>query len=280
MEITLYTAVEDAFDPTDCPEWYPEAVSYLRGNKDEGLFGLYLYNLIRETESISTVVNVGTARGHSAVCAAKALSEADRTGTIHTIDIIHPDETRNWHSNHAQSDPLVGGETSMRNLVSRFHNPGSKDVPIQFHTGDSSTILQQWDADAPDLVFHDGKHNYETVSTDIEATNVIGEDRPIHVFDDCYLYAPSWEFRPFARGVPDTTHRLPKIGGLAKILQEFSISQSPYPDVDRAVEEAIDEQWCRAQIIVDDDHAPITTLYPEAGDLRSVASATMAEKRS
>jgi hypothetical protein len=279
MEIALYTAVEDAFDPTDRPVWYSEAVSDLRGNKDEGLFGLYLYNLIRGNESVSTVVNVGTARGHSAVCAAKALADAGRSGTVHTIDVIHPDETRNWHANHAPSDPLVGTETSMRKLVNRFHDPDSERVPIEFHTGDSTTVLQQWDGTAPDFVFHDGEHNYETVSADIETANVIGDDRPIHVFDDCYLHAPTWEFRPFADGVPDAIRQLPKVGGLANILREFGLSRSPYPGVDKAVKEAMDEQWGRAQIIVDDDHAPITTLYPENVDPRA-ASATSSEKRS
>jgi hypothetical protein len=266
MEITLYTAVDDAFDPTDRPEWYPEAVSYLRGNKDEGLFGLYLYNLIRATESISTVLNIGTARGHSAVCAAKALEETNQTGSVHTIDIIHPDETRDWHASHAQSDPLIGTETSMRELVSRFHDPVSEGTPVNFYTGDSSSTLQQWDAEAPDLVFHDGKHTYETVSADVEAVNGIGDSQPIHVFDDCYLYAPTWELRPFARGISDRLEEIPKVGGLANVLQRFCLSWSPYPGVDQAVEEAMDESFDSAEIIVDNDHAPITTLYPDSID--------------
>jgi hypothetical protein len=245
------------------PNWYSKAVSYLRGDKDEGLFGLYLYHLILSDNDIQTVVNIGTARGHSAVCSAIALTEAGRNGEIHTVDIIPPAQPRNWHGSQPDSDPLKGNETSMKDLIGRFHDPSDNDVPIIFHTGESNDIIPSLDC-SPDLVFHDAGHTYQIVKNDVEVSNTLSDSRPIHVFDDCYLFEDEWEYRLFATDFWYPYDMIPKIGGLLQRLRRFSVSKTRFPGVTEAVREIIgEEEWATIEIIRDSDHAPITTLFPE-----------------
>lgn len=258
----LYDGLSDRFDSLKTPGWYSEAVSWLRGDEDRGLFGLYLYNLVRTRDDIEEIVNVGTARGHSAVCAAKGLQAAGRSGTVHTIDVIDPDEERNWHGSQPDSDPLEGIEVSMRELVGRFVDPSEDGVVVELHAGDSSDILRSLDA-SPDLVFHDGLHIYSKVRADVDAANALSADRPIHVFDDCYLFSDRWEWRPFTSERWYDLDEAPKIGGLIRTLRSLSVSRKRFPGVTLAVRAVIDEGRSNSvEVVHDPDHSPITAVFP------------------
>lgn len=258
----LYDGLDDCFEAVNIPGWYDEAVEYLRGDKDRGRFGLYLYNLIQKQQNITEIVNIGTARGHSAVCAAKALTADDRKGNIHTIDVIDPAEPRVWYNGSPPSDPLKKTRKTMRELVTRFHNPSNSAVPIHFHTGDSNDILTDLNCD-PDLVFHDGRHTYRAVRADIELTNQLAEQKPIHVFDDCYLYRNKWNYRPFTGELWYGLDKVPKIGGFVRTLRSLSISRSPFPGLTMAARWATEESsGDNVEIVRDPEHAPITALFP------------------
>lgn len=274
MPRIIYDSLEERFPGMEEPEWYPEAVEYLRGNADRGLFGLYLYYLVRDLGSIESVVNIGTARGHSAVCLAKGLASRGGEATVHTLDLIPPDEPIDWHvPKQPDSDPATGTKFSMRELVTRFQDEDS-GVDIQFHTGDSNDLLDHWEHGSPDLVFHDAEHTYEAVNADIRMMDQIGSSRPIHVFDDCYLYNttlqrhlvdPDWysafESLPRAGGTVGRVARN-KSRDLVRKLTWMSLVEAPYPGVARAVREAYESGHReKLEVVEDDDHSPITTIY-------------------
>lgn len=265
MVILLYDSFEERFPDITPPDWYPEARSYLRGNVDHGKFGLYLYEFILNRTDISTVLNIGTARGHSAVCAAKALEEANRKGVVHTIDIIKPDQAIKWHADkHPPTDPLSGIEITMEELVRKFHDPHNNKVPMHFHTGDSLEVLANWDREPPDLVFHDGSHTYKSVITEIQMTTSMGESLPVSVFDDCFLFNPVWEYRPFLSEYWYRVDSVPKLGGLTRRLRQFSLSKTRLHGIERAVTEAFEwGKWDALELTNDENHAPLATLLPE-----------------
>lgn len=262
MVTVLYDSLQERYPDTERPDWYHEAVQYLRGGVDEGLYGLYLYHLISECPDISTVINIGTARGHSAVCAAKGIADNGREGVVHTIDLIAPDEAFRWHvEKHPSSDPLAGSNATMEALIRRFHDPDDDSVPIKFHTGNSSEILAGWDAGPPDLVFHDGEHTYDRVITDVRLSKEMADRAPISVFDDCYLFHPTWEYHPFTSKLSFEVDRVPKIGGITRRLRQLSMKKTQYYGIQKAVADAYESgRWARLELVDDEDHAPMAAL--------------------
>lgn len=257
----IYDNIESYFESYERPDWYNEAVHYLRGGADEGLFGLFLYNYIKQNSGVTELINIGTARGHSAVCMAKGIKQSGNTGVVHTIDVIPPNESRNWHvPKQSDDDPAAGEKLSMKQLISHFHPPTDKDVPIRFHTGESNDLIRQV-ACSPDLVFHDGEHTYQTVSTDIDIVKNMSGRYPVQVFDDCYLYDYEWKYRPFVGSKWSRLAAIPKIMYIINKSRRFSINKSRYPGVTRAVKEEVTAgEYNTTEVVRDENHAPITIL--------------------
>lgn len=280
MPTVIYGDLAERFGETTEPDWYPEAVSYLRGGADRGLFGLYLYELVQRLPDVSTVYNIGTARGHSAVCLARGMTEAGRAGTVHTFDLTPPDEPRDWHvPKQADDDPARGRRLTMRSLIERFDVP-TRTTDIEFHTGDSNEVLSNWEADPPDLVFHDAEHTYSAVSRAMDLIDGLSEADPVHVFDDSYLFDADWSRRLVSPGTYRRCESIPRTGGtVGRVLRNktcdflrdlswLSVAKRPFPGVDRAIEEAYQAgDWDRLEVVRDPDHAPITALIPEGVDV-------------
>lgn len=251
-QVTIYGDVREYFDSFEIPEWHSEAVRYLRGGGD---FGLYLYNLVKSSD-ISTVINIGTARGYSTVCLAKAFKDSNREGEVHTIDIVSPDEPGVWGPK-SKNDP-ISKDATMRELIQRFHPPEDEAVPIRFHTGDSTQILNQMDL-KPDLVFHDGEHTYETVKRDMQLATELGNGNLIQAHDDCFLYEDERVLDLFNPRGGTIFAKLPKLWYLKRY--RYSIHRKKYPGIAAAVSELIDERDYKKVEVIRDDHAPITTIY-------------------
>lgn len=249
------------FGEVSAPKWYTNSVSYLRGGQDSGMYGLYIYNLVKQNDDIRTIVDIGTARGHSATCAAKGLEESGRSGEVHTIDVIPSKEDRYWGKK-SQSDPVANKRISAESLISKIHQVSTKKAPIIFHTGESNDVLKRININ-PDLVFHDGLHTYSAVKNDIQSSNNMGEQLPIHVFDDCHVYSDRWRYRPFMSSMWRSLDSIPKFGGLIRRCRMLSIQITyAYPGVTEAVSELIESKTCKAvEVISDNNHAPITTVY-------------------
>ncbi|WP_318570011.1 class I SAM-dependent methyltransferase [Salinigranum marinum] len=254
----IYDRLSERFDSPETPPWYDDAVLRLRGGAYRS-YGLYLYNLVRRTPSIETIVNVGTARGFSAVCAARAVADREAGGAVHTIDVQSPGEPRDWHvKKHDDDDPARGRQMTVHELVEPFATDGG--LPLRHHTGDSLAILSEWDGGSIDLIFHDGRHTYEHVRREIElGTERGGQTPPIHVFDDCFLYENEWT-RWFVTdtGPFEYLNSLPYL----RRLPEYALIRKRAAGVARAVGEAFEDgEWGRLEI-VRDDWAPITALVP------------------
>ena len=79
-------------------DWYHRACEILRGG-DGGEHGLLLYKLVCQRQGKPrplVVLDIGTARGFSAITMARALSDTG-TGSIYTIDVVDHHQARNWH---------------------------------------------------------------------------------------------------------------------------------------------------------------------------------------
>lgn len=69
--------------------WFDDAVRVLRGG-DGGEHGLLLYKLVRRLgpERPLVALDVGTARGFSAITMVRALLDANLEGRVYSVDVI------------------------------------------------------------------------------------------------------------------------------------------------------------------------------------------------
>jgi hypothetical protein len=160
----------------------------------------------------------------------------------------------------SKDDPAIGKYMTMKDFISHFHSTSDDEVPIKFHTGDSNDVLRQVEC-SPELVFHDGMHTYQTVSTDINTIKHMSDQPPIQVFDDCYLFDDEWRYTPFSDDMWFQLDHIPKFREAIRKLRHFSISKSRYFGVNKAVKEELNrKEYNLAEFIMDNDHAPITVL--------------------
>ena len=172
--------------PSD--DWYQRTRVSLRGG-DGGEHGLLLYQLVREREDWSRPVvtlDVGTARGFSAVTMARAMLDADLNGHVYTVDVIDHDEPQDWHgTKHDPNEPLAGGPVARR-AIWRAWAPeeATRITPI---TGKSTRILPDWPHGPIDVAFLDGSHTYDDVKAELEALDKLMADDGIIVLDDVHF---------------------------------------------------------------------------------------------
>ena len=130
-------------------EWHRRAVLYLRGGYG-GEHGPFLYRLVFGMRP-RTVLDIGTARGFSALYMAKAMVDAGIDGYVYTIDTKPHDEPLRWHSPKQFLDPFKDREVSRREILSSFEEEIVGRVV--FLTGRSSEVLRDWRYGKVDLAF-------------------------------------------------------------------------------------------------------------------------------
>lgn len=174
-------------EANDMPEgFYHRASRILRGG-DGGEHGLLLYKLLSKSFASSrqsvVLLDVGTARGFSAMAMAKAMMDADLRGKLYTIDIIGQDESRDWHVAKQQHDePLVGIEISRSGIWCQWYKEESE--LIHSITGRSSEVLADWGHADITLAFLDGEHTYNAVKTDLELLDTLMAEGGQILLDD------------------------------------------------------------------------------------------------
>ena len=85
--------------PEISAEWYRTAARVLRGG-DGGEHGLLLYKLASKGSGRGeqmVVLDVGTARGFSAITMARAMLDGELEGRVYSVDVIGHHEPLNWH---------------------------------------------------------------------------------------------------------------------------------------------------------------------------------------
>ena len=177
------------FSAPDISEaWCRTAVDVLRGG-DGGEHGLLLYKLVVEGsqgDELPVVLDVGTARGFSAIMMARAMLDGELEGRVYSVDVIDHHEPRNWHvTKQEASEPLAGVEIGRSEIWRRWFPEESALVTTI--NGRSSEVLSAWQHGLIDCAFLDGSHSYEDVKGELEALESLMADKGVIVVDDFHL---------------------------------------------------------------------------------------------
>ena len=157
--VTPLPAKLAALNTTDTSQsWYEEIARVLRGG-DGGEHGLLLYKLVCciNPGSRPVILDIGTARGFSAITMARALFDANLDGTVFTIDVVDHDSQLTWHgSKNDPGEPLSGLTISRSEVWQRWFPEEAVFVtPI---CGKSHELLDTWSFGPIDIAFIDGEH--------------------------------------------------------------------------------------------------------------------------
>ena len=179
-------ALKLADKPPD--DWYQRVRLALRGG-DGGEHGQLLYQLVRDRrDGLRPLValDIGTARGFSAVVMARAMLDSGMEGHVYTVDVIDHDETLDWHvEKHDHDDPLAGRRITRAAIWSEWAaEEADRVTPI---TGRSMEILGEWRHGLIDVAFLDGSHTYEDVKAELEMLAGMMADDGVIVLDDVHF---------------------------------------------------------------------------------------------
>lgn len=175
------------------PDFHGRCIHFLRGG-DRRRYGILLYGLVRSLRP-GCVVDVGTARGYSAVVMARALEDAGIEGRVYTIDTIDNETRRDWHApKWGKLDPAAGKLLSRWDLLEPFRE--LVDRRIVFLTGRSVDMIPkiEWQIG---LAFLDASPDYCDVSLDARLLLERGMPGMCLVFDavdptDEFEIVPTW----------------------------------------------------------------------------------------
>ena len=119
----------------------------------------------------------GTARGFSALCMGKALSDQCRAGTILTFDVLPHRTQMYWNSIDDHDGPKSRSELIKPwvNLVERY---------IIFHQGDTRFEMPKVQAEHIHFCFFDGAHTYDDVLFEFNQIRDKQRSGDIIVYDD------------------------------------------------------------------------------------------------
>ena len=174
--------------PDMSEEWYRIAARVLRGG-DGGEHGLLLYKLVLEGgrgDGSLVVLDVGTARGFSALTMARAMLDGEMKGRVYSVDVIGHHEPLNWHGTKQDADePLAGVEISRSEIWGRWF--AEESALVTTINGRSMEVLRDWQHGPIDYAFLDGSHEYEDVRGELEALDSFMAEGGVIVVDDFHL---------------------------------------------------------------------------------------------
>jgi len=147
------------------------------------LHGDLVYAVLRkrldglEEDAPASVLETGTARGFAAVCLAKALGDAGRRGTVHTIDRLPHDRPIYWNSIADLDGPRTRAELlrPWEELVDRH---------VVFHQGDTRDVLARLALERVHLAFLDAQHSREAVAFELDWVGRRQQPGDVIVCDD------------------------------------------------------------------------------------------------
>ena len=174
---------------TDAPSesWFTHAVTTLRGG-DGGEHGRLLYSLVRrlKQQPSGVIVDVGTARGFSAMAMARASLDGELGHRVYSLDVIGHDEPINWHSRrkHDPAEPLAGQIVSRAEVWTRQYSEEADC--IETLRARSRDVLQNWTFGPVVLAFIDGEHTYKAVRDDLVCLDRLMTPDAVIVLDDIH----------------------------------------------------------------------------------------------
>lgn len=125
--------------------------------------GILVYYLIKHFK-LKSVLEIGTGRGYTSFCAARAMCDAGIDGKIRTVD------------------PVI--DENFFNALTRVF-PQEWFAKIEFCKGTSQSVIPALGDDTYDLVVIDGDHSYEATKADWQ--NVQDKFNKFVIFDDYHL---------------------------------------------------------------------------------------------
>ena len=242
----------DLNGPDISEEWYRMSARVLRGG-DGGEHGVLLYKLVlegaRRGEPL-VVLDVGTARGFSAITMARAMLDGELEGRVYSVDVIGHHEPLNWHGTKQEADePLAGVEISRSEIWGRWFAEESAQVTTI--NGRSMEVLKDWQHGPIDYAFLDGSHEYEDVRGELEALDSLMAEGGVIVVDDFHLGVVVYRVRSrLLNAVPGHMGRLlgrvwPRARSWSRRLSannEYAIVRQRLSGVRNAVVEFVEER--------------------------------------
>ena len=169
-------------------EWYLQACRILRGG-DGGEHGLLLYKLSRGVGRRGgplVTLDIGTARGFSALSIARAILDEGTSGHVYSVDVVDHDEPREWHIAKQLDDELEGAPPMSRSQIwQRWF--AEESAVVSLIASRSLEVLKTWPHGPIDLAFIDGSHAYEDVSGELELLDPLMAEHCAIVLDDYHL---------------------------------------------------------------------------------------------
>lgn len=128
------------------------------------------------------IVETGTARGFSALCMARALSDAGASGKIFTFDVLPHETAMYWNCIRDTEGPSTRAELLQphADLLARY---------IVFHQGESDALLEAIAFPRVHFAFLDSVHTYDHVMREFSSLKPRQQAGDILFFDD---YTPSY----------------------------------------------------------------------------------------
>ena len=232
--------------------WYRRARRILRGG-DGGEHGLLIYKLARGVGRRGgplVTLDIGTARGFSALSIARAILDEGTRGHVYSVDVVDHDEPREWHIAKQLDDELEGGPPMSRSQIWKrwFAEESAVVSPI---TGRSVDVLAGWPHGSIDLAFLDGSHDYADVKAELALLDSLMAERSAIVMDDYHLGVTAarvrsrmlnlaaWGFgRTVGRVWQGARSAAPRLGEG----NEFVVLKQRFAGIRRAVSEFLEER--------------------------------------
>ncbi len=155
----------------------------LKKNPPNWQHGRVIYSCLRRhlediaTSRVVRLLDIGTAKGFSALCALWAMTDAQRPGSVTSVDVIDP-RARVRRNTVAEVDGLLTLDETLRNF------PMAGAIKFEQSTGAQWLALNR----APlDFAFVDGKHNYSSVSQEIKMLAACQYPGGLAIFDDVHV---------------------------------------------------------------------------------------------
>lgn len=156
----------------------------VKANAPNWQHGRLLYTLARQyigwAAAPTVFLDIGTAKGFSAVVLSWAIADSDRRHRVVSLDLVEPDTF-------VRRNSIV--ECEKLQTVQQFVAPfAARDVDIEFRGGGSARWLRDTPSDVHvGFAFVDGKHTFQAVTLEaisIEKRQLRGD---VIVFDDVQL---------------------------------------------------------------------------------------------
>lgn len=237
----------------DMPDaWFRRARRVLRGG-DGGQHGLLLYKLCRgfaERNGSMVALDIGTARGFSALSFARAILDSGVDGCVYTIDVFDHFEPRVWHITKQHDDELDGAPPMTRSEIWHrwFAEVSAVVSPI---TGRSLEILNSWPHGVINLAFLDGSHAYSDVKGELSLLDSLMAEKCAIVMDDYHLGVTVARVRSrplnlaawgIGRALGVAWRPARKLAPRRGVDNEFVVLKQRFAGIRKAVSEFLEEQ--------------------------------------